>query len=93
MQMIVNYVIGVLFGCILIAAILVQSNGLEPSGICNIVNGNDGLLPLNPNEGGATQYSCDPNFLSGFMYACFAAVIITPFLMLIAWGKSFLISR
>lgn len=93
MKMVINFGFCVLLGCVLVAVILAESKGLEPSGVCDIVNGNDGLLPLNPNEGGVTQYSCDPDFILGFMYACLAAVIITPLLMLIAWGKSFLIPR
>ncbi|WP_419797344.1 MAG: hypothetical protein ACNI26_13595 [Terasakiella sp.] len=86
------YSIGVLFGCLLIATILIQSDGLEPSGVCEIVSGTEGLLPLNPNEGGIHIYSCNPDFLSAFLYACLAGIIFTPLLILLSVGKK-LISR
>jgi len=84
------YAAGVFLGCILIVTILIQSDGLEPSGICQIVSGTEGLLPLNPNEGGTQIYSCNPDFLSGFLYACFAGIIFTPLIMLLALAKKIL---
>ena len=54
--------IGILLSAITFGSILVGSNGLEPNGVCDFVEGSDGLLPLNPNLGGTIIYSCDPNW-------------------------------
>ena len=64
----VSLAIGVAIGFTPLARDMSRSEGLYPRGICNFVVGTGGLLSLNPNEGGATVYSCNPNWGSVAFY-------------------------
>jgi hypothetical protein len=44
-----------------IASVMIDTGGTEPRGACAYVEGNAGLLALDPNPRGTVHYSCDPN--------------------------------
>ena len=46
-------------GTIVLSSIFLPSNGTEPRDVCIVVEGTQGFLPINPNEGGTIVYSCD----------------------------------
>jgi hypothetical protein len=74
-------------GIIVLSAILVPSEGTEPRDICILVEGTQGLLPINPNEGGSIVYSCDINWDLALFYI---AVFGFP-LGLVSFGVLFMV--
>jgi hypothetical protein len=44
-----------------IVSVMIDTGGTEPRGACASVEGNAGLLPLDPNPRGTVHYSCDPH--------------------------------
>lgn len=54
--------ISILASAIINAILLFLSKGMEPEDVCDFVPDTSGLLPLNPNDGGDTVYSCNPDF-------------------------------
>lgn len=67
--------IGVLVGVIVVGQILWVSDGLQPAGVCDFDAYGEGWLPLNPNAGGSTVYSCTPNLGLFAFYAAFPALL------------------
>lgn len=72
----VSMAVGLVASLALLLSMLLPSGGTEPRGICDFVEGTQGLLPLNPNEGGSVVYSCDPNFVLLLWYIFMPAVIV-----------------
>lgn len=54
--------IGLLVGVTGFLSIFLGTDGTRPAGVCTFLEGEGGLLPLNPNEGGSIAYSCTPNW-------------------------------
>lgn len=68
--------LGIVFSAVLLGFMLVGSDGTEPRGICVFVNGDNGLLPLNPNNGGTHYYSCDLNISLTAFYVLVTGIML-----------------
>lgn len=55
-------------GLAILGTILIPTDGTEPRGVCVFVDGDEGLLPLNPNTDDTYVYSCDLNWELGVFY-------------------------
>lgn len=83
---------GLLLSTAMLGLILAGSDGTEPRGICKFVAGDDGFLPLNPNEGGTHSYSCNVNITLATFYIGMLGVLFSVFVfyggMVFIWFKS-----
>lgn len=77
-------------GSIVFLSIFIPSNGTEPRDACTYVVGTNGLIPLNPNEGGTVSYSCDPNFGIIVFYILWVSGAVTITLNILKYAYTFL---
>ena len=73
--LVASILIGVLVGVIVVGQVLWVSDGLQPAGVCDFDAYGEGWLPLNPNAGGSTVYSCTPSLGLFAFYAAFPALL------------------
>ena len=74
-------------GTVVLSSIFLPSDGTEPRDVCIVVEGTQGLLPINPNEGGTIVYSCDIKWdLALFYIAIFGfplSILCMPVILLV----------
>lgn len=75
----ISLAVGVLLSVAVLGRILAGSDGTEPWVICRFVAGDDGLLPLDPNEGGTRSYSCNVNITLATFYIGALGVLFSVF--------------
>lgn len=74
-----SLVVGFLLSTVVLGLIFAGSDGTEPRGICEFVDGAGGFLPLNPNEGGTRSYSCSVNMTLAAFYIGTLGVLLSVF--------------
>ena len=67
-----------------IASVMIDTGGTEPRGACAYVEGNAGLLALDPNPRGTVHYSCNPNLALLAFYVVILG-IVPGFALFVLW--------
>ena len=80
----VSAILGTLASLCLLLFTIVDSEGSVPPGICEVIEGKGGLLPMGPYEVGEKVFSCDPDPVLFLIALCWVAVLaIGPIFMAI----------
>lgn len=91
LRLVLPFGLGFLLSCVILALIVTGSEGTEPRGVCTFVAGDSGLLPLDPNDGGAHEYSCSVDLGLAVFYIFSMGMVISAVFFLVPGALSVLL--